>query len=135
VVNFKLNYLHLQEPGQNLHLATQVRVTVVGGGGGGLLHKMLTVGSRGGGIAVAMVPVSAPVAITVGTGGTGGVSGGSGREYIIIWFSSISNWRFGKSSGTNGSPGTGTVTSRNCFKNRKWFKQHFCCFGSILRRN
>jgi hypothetical protein len=49
---------------------TQVRVTVIGGGGGGTSSSIQ--GGLGG-LAVALVPVSAPVTITVGAGGAGGI--------------------------------------------------------------
>ena len=53
--------------------ATQVRVTVVGGGSGG---SPATNGGAGG-LAVAIVPVSAPVSVTVGAGGAFNSTGGT----------------------------------------------------------
>jgi hypothetical protein len=52
---------------------TQVRVTVVGGGGGGSPSTT----SAYGGLAIALVPVSNPVAITVGAGGAANATGGT----------------------------------------------------------
>jgi hypothetical protein len=52
---------------------TQVRVTVVGGGGGGSPSAT----SAYGGLAIALVPVSNPVAITVGAGGAANATGGT----------------------------------------------------------
>jgi hypothetical protein len=64
---------------------TQVEVIVVGGGGGGGASADSTPGGGGGGggVRTAVVPVSGPVHITVGSGGTGatyspGVSATSG---------------------------------------------------------
>lgn len=52
--------------------ATQVRVTVIGGGGGGGQIGPGTCFPGGsGGVSYALCPVSAPVAVTVGTGGAG----------------------------------------------------------------
>lgn len=58
---------------------TQVEVIVVGGGGGGgfggapaPLGPQVAGGGGGGGVRTAIVPVSAPVPVTVGAGGAGG---------------------------------------------------------------
>lgn len=83
---------------------TQVRVTVVGGGGGGFT------GYGGiGGLASAIVPVSAPVTVTVGTGGAGGTSpaGSGGTSSFGPAVSSTGGVGAGA---TPGAPGTGTVT-------------------------
>jgi hypothetical protein len=53
---------------------TQVRVIVVGGGGGGGGGSEGSIFGGLGGFAIATVPVSAPVAITVGAGGAAGPS-------------------------------------------------------------
>jgi hypothetical protein len=86
---------------------TQVRVTVVGGGGGGG-----SVGTGGlGGVGIAMVPVSAPVTITVGAGGsaspaTTGASGGTSSFGPAI----SSTGGGGGTSGPSGANGTSTVS-------------------------
>lgn len=87
--------------------ATQVKVTVVGGGGGGG-----SVGIGGvGGFAIAMVPVSAPVTITVGAGGaaspatTGGTGGTSSFGPAVSATGGV-----GGTSAANGANGTGTTS-------------------------
>ena len=59
--------------------ATQVRVTVIGGGGGASFRSPTSPSVPGapGGVATAIVPVSAPVTITIGSGGTGGTGTGT----------------------------------------------------------
>lgn len=60
---------------------TQVRVTVIGGGGGGATNiNSPSIGKPGGrgGYAKAIVPVSANVTITVGTGGATSTTGSAG---------------------------------------------------------
>lgn len=79
--------------------ATQVRVTVIGGGGGSAGSTSL---GGTGGFAIAIVPVSAPVTVTVGAGGSspGGPGGTSSFGPAV------------SATGGNGggsSPGTGTV--------------------------
>jgi hypothetical protein len=80
---------------------TQVRVTVIGGSGGTNPGQQP---GGGGGIAIAMVPVSAPVAITVGTGGAVNASGGTSSFGPAV----------SATGGAAGSPsppnGTGTVS-------------------------
>jgi hypothetical protein len=76
---------------------TQVRVTVVGGGGGG----GPTTTSGLGGLAIAQVPVSAPVTITVGAGGAANATGGT---------SSFGPAVSATGGGTNINPGAGTVS-------------------------
>jgi hypothetical protein len=86
---------------------TQVRVIVVGGGGGGG-----SVGAGGvGGFAIAMVPVSAPVAITVGAGGAASpaTTGGSGGTSSFGPAVSATGGAGGTSS-ANGANGTGTTS-------------------------
>ena len=88
---------------------TQVRVLVVGGGGG--------VGTGGpgggaGGLAWAMVPVSAPVSITVGSGGAA-YSGSGGTS---SFGSAVSATGGTSAPGTPGSPGSGTVSTGTALK-------------------
>jgi hypothetical protein len=83
---------------------TQVRVTVVGGGGSAAGPG--TPGGRGG-MAIAISPVSGPVAITIGTGGSGGTSGGGSGNTSS--FGALVSATGG--SGTNTTSGTGTVTT------------------------
>ena len=87
---------------------TQVRVTVIGGGGGANVS-----GPGGaGGFAVAQVPVSAPVAITVGSGGQaspGVTSGGTSSFGPAVSAT-------GGSAGSPISNGTGTVSLGTSFK-------------------
>lgn len=96
---------------------TQVNVTVVGGGGGGGGSSSPTSPGRSGGhggYAKAIVPVSAPVAITIGSGGSGGpgsppgvgTSGGTSSFGPAI---SCTGGTAGSIPGP-GSPGTGTVS-------------------------
>jgi hypothetical protein len=96
---------------------TQVRVTVVGAGGGG--GKFNAAGSipgkaaGSGGIAVAIVPVSAPVSITVGTAGNGGSpGGGSGTSGTTSSFGpAVSSTGGGGGGGPAiGVDGAGTVS-------------------------
>jgi hypothetical protein len=85
--------------------ATQVKVTVVGGGGGGTGPAT---GSSGG-FAVAMVPVSNPVAITVGVGGAAGTPGGTSSFGPAVSAT-------GGAANTPGSGGTGTVSVGTALK-------------------
>lgn len=97
--------------------ATQVRVTVIGGGGGGGVFNGAgsVQGGSGGsaGLAIATVPVSAPVSITVGTGGNGapqgGGSGGSGGTSSFGPAVSATGGTGGGGGGP-GSNGAGTVS-------------------------
>jgi hypothetical protein len=92
--------------------ATQVRVTVVGGGGGGGQSR------RGGdgGLAIATVPVSNPVAITVGAGGP--TTNGSGNSGGTSSFGpAVSATGGGGAPGAaDGSPGSGTVSVGTAYK-------------------
>ena len=90
--------------------ASQVRVTVIGGGGGGgpFIPSGGIPGKAGGsgGLAVAIVPVSAPVAITVGAGGNAGGSGGTSS------FGPFVSATGGSAGGAGiGGDGTGTVST------------------------
>jgi hypothetical protein len=90
--------------------ASQVRVTVIGGGGGGspFIPSGGIPGKPGGsgGLAVAIVPVSAPVAITVGAGGSAGGSGGTSSFGPFV---SATGGSAG--GGGTGGDGTGTVST------------------------
>ena len=95
---------------------TQVKVSVVGGGGGGGFPGGVSKGGDGG-FVQAIVPVSAPVAITVGTGGIGGVpTGASGNTSS---FGSLISCTGGGGSNPSaiGTPGTGTVSSGTTIRN------------------
>lgn len=89
---------------------TQVRVTVIGGGGGGgnFIPSGGIPGKDGGsaGLAVAIVPVSAPVAITIGSGGSAGGSGGTSSFGPFV-----SATGGGAGGGGIGGDGTGTVST------------------------
>ena len=90
--------------------ATQVRVTVVGGGGGGGGASNIRGGN--GGLAIAMVPVSAPVSITVGAGGaTPGGSGGTSS-----FGPAVSATGGAVASPTPGANGSGTVSVGTAIK-------------------
>jgi len=97
---------------------TQVRVTVVGGGGGGAYRGPTIPGSPGayGGVATAIVPVSAPVTITIGDGGTGGtgasVPGTAGGTSSFGPAVSATGGVGGRPvpAGNPEAPGTGTVS-------------------------
>ena len=95
--------------------ATQVRVTVVSGGGGGGNPSAPTLfGGAGGsgGYAKAIVPVSAPVSITVGSGGGTATSGGTSSFGPAV--SCTGGVRGGdggpSSSGSPGANGTATIS-------------------------
>jgi hypothetical protein len=83
--------------------ATQVRVTVIGGGGGGSNYPGFYGGC--GGFAKAIVPVSAPVAITIGAGGNPGSSGGTSS-----FGPAVSATGGGGGASPQGTNGTGTVS-------------------------
>jgi hypothetical protein len=92
---------------------TQVRVTVVGGGGGGANGSAPQAGKPGGqgGFAIASnVPVSGPVAITVGSGGNGGASGVAGGTSSFGSAVSCTGGA-GGTGPTIGANGAGTVSS------------------------
>ena len=93
--------------------ATQVRVTVVGGGGAGFQAP-----GGIGGLAMATVPVSAPVAITVGAGGTGGGvnPGGSGGTSSFGPFVSATGGGGGAGTPAPGGNGSGTVSVGTALK-------------------
>jgi trimeric autotransporter adhesin len=84
---------------------TQVRVTVFGGGGGGSGGAT----GSGGGFAVAMVPVSNPVAITVGAGGGASSPGGTSSFGPAVSCT-------GGTGGASTSPGAGTVAVGTALK-------------------
>jgi hypothetical protein len=88
---------------------TQVKVTVVGGGGAGGGSSVYNGGV--GGFGIAMVPVSAPVSITVGAGGAGspsttGASGGTSSFGPAV----SATGGTGSTPGAFGTPGVGTVS-------------------------
>jgi hypothetical protein len=87
---------------------TQVKVTVIGGGGGGGPAP----GSPGkvGGLAVAIVPVSAPVSITIGAGGNAGAAGGTSS------FGPAVSATGGSAGPVNPGLGTGTVSVGTALK-------------------
>ena len=86
---------------------TQVRVKVVGGGGGGSAKSPSLAGGVGGFAYVTNIPVSAPVAITIGAGGTGGAApAGSGTSGGTSSFGSAV-------SCTGGAGGTPSVVGAN----------------------
>jgi hypothetical protein len=84
--------------------ATEARVTVIGGGGGGSPSGP---GGGFGGFAIAQVPVSNPVAITIGSGGASGGSGGTSSFGPAV---SATGGAAGTPGGV-GAPGSGTVSS------------------------
>ena len=93
-----------------------VRVTVIGGGGGGYQ-------GNGGwaGFATANVPVSAPVAVTIGSGGTpgagGGTPGGTGGTSSFGPFVSATGGGGGGAPSANvGGNGSGTVSTGTALK-------------------
>ena len=92
---------------------TQVKVTVVGGGGGGFFPAPgALVGGGSGGAAQAIVPVSAPVAITVGTQGTGTPGAGTSGNTSSFGSAVSSTGGSGQSSApADGASGTGTVST------------------------
>ena len=113
---------------------SQVRVTVVGGGGGGGGGGYSGSGQRGGGCggmagyAQAIVPVAAPVGVTVGAGGTGGAiltAGGAGGTSSFGPAVSVTGGGAGPlGSGTPspsfapaGAAGAGTISSGTTLRN------------------
>lgn len=80
---------------------TQVRVTVIGGGGGGGPGGPT---GGGGGAAIVIVPVSAPVAVTVGAGGPSSASGGTSS------FGPSVSCTGGAGNSPTGTPGSVTVS-------------------------
>jgi len=90
---------------------TQVRVLVVGGGGG---NFPTSGGGGGGGLAWAIIPVSAPVAVTIGGGGSsGGFSGGTSSFGPAV---SATGGTGAPASSTPGAPGSGTVSTGTVLK-------------------
>jgi hypothetical protein len=88
---------------------TQVNITVVGGGGGGGGTNLVSGGC--GGFAIASVPVSAPVSITVGNGGNPGAAGGTSS------FGPAVSATGGAAGGaTTGANGAGTVSVGTAIK-------------------
>ena len=92
---------------------TQVRVTVVGGGGAATGGGPNTGGY--GGLAVALCPVSAPVAITVGVGAQGFPTTSAGTSSFGSLVSATGGGN-NSTPGTVGTPGTGTVTTGTVIK-------------------
>jgi hypothetical protein len=95
---------------------TQVRVSIVGGGAGGSgSPSNIRPGGNGGGAIVANVPVTGPVAITIGAGGNGGTAPGTGTPGGTSSFGSAISCTGGtavpSTSPTPGVPGTATVSS------------------------
>jgi len=85
---------------------TQVRVTVIGGGGGAAPGGFT---GASGGAALAMVPVSAPVSVTVGAGGAFNNSGSTSSFGPAV---SSTGGTFGPAP----APGTGTVSVGTALK-------------------
>jgi hypothetical protein len=100
--------------------ATQVKVTVIGGSGGAGANA----GNPGGpgglaGFAIAISPVSAPIAVTVGSGGISvpggaGTSGGTSSFGALV--TATGGGGGGYNNGTQGSAGTGTVSTGTALK-------------------
>jgi hypothetical protein len=84
---------------------TQVRVTVVGGGGGSYQAP-----TGNGGLACGIVAVSAPVAVTVGSGGTPGGGGRTGGSSSFGTVASATGGAGNSPANTPGAPGSGTIT-------------------------
>jgi hypothetical protein len=100
--------------------ATQVKVTVIGGSGGGGANAG-NPGQNGGlaGFAIAISPVSAPVAVTVGTGGISnpggaGTSGGTSSFGALV--SATGGGGGAYNTGGTGPAGTGTVSTGTALK-------------------
>ena len=91
---------------------TQVRVTVVGGGGAATGAGGNTGGF--GGLAVAFCPVSNPVAITIGAGASGFPTTGAGTSSFGALVSATGGGN--NSAPGTGTPGTGTVTTGTVIK-------------------
>lgn len=93
---------------------TQVKVTVVGGGGGGGPAPAGIIGGRGG-VAIALVPVSSPVPITIGSGGAGivgpGQAGSGGTSSFGAFVSATGGVGTNYPNTPNGANGTGTVST------------------------
>jgi hypothetical protein len=100
--------------------ATQVKVTVIGGSGGGGANAG-NPGQNGGlaGFAIAISPVSAPIAVTVGSGGIS-VPGGAGTSGGTSSFGSLVSATGGGggayNTGGTGPAGTGTVSTGTALK-------------------
>jgi hypothetical protein len=96
---------------------TQVRVTVIGGGAGaGKFNPSGSIPGKAGGaggLAIANVPVSAPVTITVGAGGVGATGGGSGTSGATSSFGPFVSATGGAGGGgpAIGANGAGTVST------------------------
>lgn len=88
---------------------TQVRVTVIAGGGGG--GPPGTGPGGGGGAAYAIVPVSAPVSVTVGSGGASGNPGPTGGTSSFGAFVSCTGGTGGNNSVGPGNNGASTVST------------------------
>lgn len=92
---------------------SQVRVTVVGGGGGAYSTTFV---AGSGGLASAIVPVSAPVSITVGSGGVNGTGRSAGGTSSFGSAVSATGGAAQTSPSANGAPGTGTVSTGTALK-------------------
>ena len=94
-----------------------VRVTVIGGGAGaGHFNGAGSIPGKAGGaggLAIANVPVSAPVVITVGSGGVGHPTGGSGTSGTTSSFGPFVSSTGGAGGGgpAVGANGVGTVST------------------------
>jgi hypothetical protein len=109
---------------------TQVRVTVVGGGGGGQATSPGFVGNYGG-LAMAQVPVSAPVTITVGAGGDAGASGGTSS-----FGPAVSATGGAAGSPAPAGPGTGTVSVGTALRTDSISASNpFGMFSGLITRN
>lgn len=107
---------------------TQVRVTVVGGGGGAFGG-----GGGAGGLAAAIVPVSAPVTVTVGAGGAGGTNpAGSGGTSSFGPAVSSTGGTGGTSPGS-GTAGTGTVAVGTALKTGTVYYVYGYVAGEVVR--
>jgi len=100
---------------------TQVRVTVIGGGGGGIYASTAPGDGGYGGLASAICPVTAgvPISVTIGSGGTGGNGAGGQTSGATSSFGSLVSATGGGTSGgagSAGSPGSGTVTTGTAIK-------------------
>jgi hypothetical protein len=89
---------------------TQVRVTVMGGGGGGRNSAPSQPGGYGG-FAKAIVPVSAPVTVTIGAAGPTDASGSTSS-----FGPAVSATGGAAGTATAGAPGTGTVSVGTAIK-------------------
>lgn len=107
---------------------TQVRVTVIGAGGGAF-----TQAGGSGGLAMATVPVSAPVSVTIGTAGSMSDPASSGGTSSFGPAVSCTGGS-GGSNNTTGSAGSGTVSVGSAIRTSTNVAQYTSImFGSTLR--